>query len=159
LNLSHRASHRRYGVTGHTVTDSNSNIESESVSQYAQAAQRLRGDDSGGRGLPRRQQPARGAAAPGGGARRPGFGAGCLGLKIEMQGFLLCPPLEGLPLSAFICGLYIRHNPCINYVAKSSVSNFVFLLLCRNKNLLMIGAYTNFDCRPSELQRVLASKS
>ena len=83
LNLSHRASHRRYGVTGHTVTDSNSNIESESVSQYAQAAQRLRGDDSGGRGLPRRQQPARGAAAPGGGARRPGFGAGCLGLKIQ----------------------------------------------------------------------------
>ena len=44
-----------------TVTDSNSNIESESASQYAQAAQRLRGDDSGGRGL--RQQPARGAAA------------------------------------------------------------------------------------------------
>ena len=44
-----------------TVTDSNSNIESESASQYAQAAQLLRGDDSGGRGL--RQQPARGAAA------------------------------------------------------------------------------------------------
>ena len=51
----------RSRVSTVTVTDSNSNIESESVSQYAQAAQRLRGDDSGGRGL--RQQPARGAAA------------------------------------------------------------------------------------------------
>ena len=77
LNLSHRpvtvrchwphlpgpalpASRSRVSPTV-TVTDSNSNIESESASQYAQAAQRLRGDDSGGRGL--RQQPARGAAA------------------------------------------------------------------------------------------------
>ena len=147
----------RSRVSTVTMTDSNSNIESESVSQYAQAAQRLRGDDSCGRGL--RQLPGR--RGGGRGARRPGFGAGCLGLKIEgqMQGFLLCPPLEELPLSAFICGLYIRHNPCINHVAKSSVSNLVFHLLCRNKNLLMIGAYTNFDCRPSELQRVLASKS
>ena len=82
----------------------------------------------------------------GGGARRPGFGA-CLFEnpaaedRREMQGFLLCPPLEGLPLSAFICGLYIRHNPCINHVAKSAVSNLVFLLWRRNKTLLMIGAY------------------
>jgi len=61
--------------------------------------------------------------------RRPatGFRGRLLGFENrEMQGFLLCPPLEGLPLSAFICGLYIRHNPCINYVAKSSVSNPVF---------------------------------
>jgi len=62
-----------------TMTDSNSNIESESVSQYAQAAQRLRGDDSCGRGL--RQLPGR--RGGGRGARRPGFGAGCLGLKIQ----------------------------------------------------------------------------
>ena len=61
------------------MTDSNSNIESESVSQYAQAAQRLRGDDSCGRGL--RQLPGR--RGGGRGARRPSFGAGCLGLKIQ----------------------------------------------------------------------------
>ena len=106
------------------------------------------------------------ARAPRRRPRRPatGFRGRLLGFenpedRREMQGFLLCPPLEGLPLSAFICGLYIQHNPCITHVEKSSVSNLVFLLLCRNKNLLMIGAYTNFDCRPSELQRVLASKS
>jgi len=83
------------------MTDSNSNIESESVSQYAQAAQRLRGDDSCGRGL----RQLTGRRGGGRGARRPGFGAGCLGRfenpaaedRREMQGFLLCPPLEGLP--------------------------------------------------------------
>ena len=98
-----------------TITDSKSNIESESVSKYAQAAPC---DDSGGRGS---QMQGRGRAL------QPGFGACCRGWfenpRREMQGVSLCPALEGRPLSAFIFGFYIQHNQCITRVAKSSVSN------------------------------------
>jgi len=107
-----------------TITDSKSKIESESVSKYAQAAQRQWAtpcDDFGGRGW---QLQGRGRAL------QPGFGAGCRGWfenpRREMQGVSLCPALEGRPSSAFIFGLYIQHNQCITHVAKSSVSNPVF---------------------------------
>jgi len=102
-----------------TITDSKSNIESESVSKYAQAAQRLRATTPAGVDRSCRAA-ARGSRAA----------AGCRGWfenpRREMQGVSLCPALEGRPLSAFIFGLYIQHNQCKSRVAKSSVSNPVF---------------------------------
>ena len=87
----------RSRVSTVTMTDSNSNIESESVSQYAQAAQRLRGDDSCGRGL---RQGRRGG---GRGARRPSFGAGCLGLKIQKEGNAGIFAMSSSRRTPFVC--------------------------------------------------------
>ena len=76
----------------------------------------------------------------------------------EMQGILLCPALEGRPFAAFILIRYKRNTQYIPHVAKSSVSTYV-PFRCSEKNILVIGAGTNFDCRPSELHRVLTFKS
>jgi len=113
------------------MTECESNIESESVSQFTEAAKRLCGDDSGWQGPQLRPPLGRARHAPAGRGGRVRAPAACREIppRIEgqtMQGFLSCSALEGRPIAAFIFGWYIQHNPCFIHVAKFALFNRVF---------------------------------
>ena len=112
-----------------TITDSKSNIESESVSKYAQAAQRLRATTPAGVDRSCRAA-ARGSRAA----------AGCRGWfenpRREMQGVLLYSALEdALYLLSFsVCTYSI--SSALFVLQNLQSQTLCFLLLCTNKNFL-----------------------
>ena len=114
-----------------TITDSKSNIESESVSKYAQAAQRLRATTPAGV-----DRSCRAAAAPCSRVSAPAAGAG---LKIhegkcrEFRYVLLSK--DALYLLSFSVSTY-NITSALLVLQNLQSQTLGFLLLCRNKNFL-----------------------